>query len=85
MAIVATQCCWKLGDTAELQPSLWHGLFSPSSPSKIHALLLLLSESSSNRLQQSWEGAPLRSSVTGGVNAAEGGEASGREGWSMED
>lgn len=23
VANVATQCCWKLGDTAELQPSLW--------------------------------------------------------------
>lgn len=86
VAMVATQCCWKLGDTAELQPSLWHGLFSPSSPSKIHALLLLLlSDSSPNRLQHSWEGAPLRSSETGAVNAAEGGEASGRGRWSVED
>lgn len=84
MAMVATQCCWKLGDTAELQPSLWHGLFSPSSPSKIH-VLLLLSDSSPNRLQHSWEGAPLRSSETGAVNAAKGGEACGRGRWSLED
>lgn len=41
VAMVATQCCWKLGDMAELQPSLWHWLFSPSSPSSIHALLLV--------------------------------------------
>lgn len=25
MASEATQCCWKLGDTAAVQPSLWWG------------------------------------------------------------
>lgn len=38
VAIVETQCCWKLGDMAELQPSLWRGPFSPPSPSTIQGL-----------------------------------------------
>lgn len=38
VAIVDTQCCWKFGETAELQPSLWWGLFLPPSPSTIQGL-----------------------------------------------
>ena len=38
VAIVETQCCWKLGDMAELQPSLWRGPFRPPSPSTIQGL-----------------------------------------------
>lgn len=40
VAIVDTQCCWKLGDMAELQPSLWRGPFRFPSPSTIQGLLL---------------------------------------------
>lgn len=33
MASEATQCCWKLGDTAAVQPSLWCGsLVVPPAP-----------------------------------------------------
>lgn len=35
VAIVETQCCWKLGDMVELQASLWREPFSPASPSTI--------------------------------------------------
>lgn len=76
VAIVDTQCCWKLGDMAGVQPSLWHGPFRPPSPSTIQGLLL--SDSLPSRLQHSCAGTQLRSPEAKAVSCPEGGWAEGR-------
>lgn len=80
VAIVDTQCCWKLGDMAALQPSLWRGPFRPPSPSTIQGLL---SDSLPSMPQHSWDGAQLRSPAPKAGSWPGGGGAEGAlEEWS---